>query len=133
VFAALPAVCSSGSALARRTSSTFSRAPSLVHEFTPPGWNGLTVDQQRYRGAIAVSNNDGHAFFYECPNAHRGISLKKLEKLPGYLKQAKLANRHADDDSGITFDDMQVFSIDAALEAISSGENRFFSHPTSIF
>ena len=59
------------------------KGQALVHEFLPPGCNDLTADQQRYRGAIAVSINDGHAFFYECPNAHRGISLKKLEKLPG--------------------------------------------------
>jgi hypothetical protein len=71
--------------------------------------------------------NAGHAFFYKCPNARRGIQKMRIEIQPACEKHAQLAF-HRDREDRIPFSEMAAFSPDALDDAIEARKSVCFHH-----
>ena len=103
----------------------------MIYHVNPPGWEELTSDQRRDRQAVLISVNDGHAFFYKCPDARKSIQHMKIDYEPAYGKHAKLVHHGDDDDGGrLLYSAMEPFSVDA-LDATRSAKQKATFHHTN--
>lgn len=102
------------------------RGSNLLYRFVPPGWDALTTNQRRNHQPVIMSLNAGHAFFYSCPDARKGVQNMKLDFEPAYRDHARLVS-HVEHER-LRFDEMVAWSPEAFDGALEACESVCFHH-----